>query len=79
MSPIENLNFIKAKGMQRFLEAQEEKWKCPNCGQMISCHNGICFNCGLEKLKMKKRVYRWEDTDDPKPKPRSKLKTLKQS
>jgi hypothetical protein len=27
----------------------------------IFCHNGICFNCGLDKLKNKEKLYRWED------------------
>lgn len=50
MSMIENSNFIKENGIDRFLEDQERRWKCPNCVEMVCCHNGICFNCGLEKL-----------------------------
>ena len=61
MSLIENLNFIKKHGMQKFLEEQEKLWKCPNCGEMVCCHNGICFNCELEKLRSKKEKYRWHD------------------
>ena len=61
MSMIENLHFIKEKGVQRFLEEQEKIWKCPNCGEMICCHNGICFNCDLETLKCKKEKYRWSE------------------
>jgi hypothetical protein len=60
MSMIENLSFIKEHGMQNFLEEQAKRWKCPNCGELISCHNGICFSCGLEKLRNKKEKYRWE-------------------
>ena len=59
MSMIENANFIKEHGMQRFLEEQKKRWKCPVCGEMICCHNGVCFNCGLEKLRGKKEKYRW--------------------
>jgi len=44
-----------------FLEREEERWRCPTCGGTICCHNGICFDCGPEKLKAKKKVYRWED------------------
>jgi hypothetical protein len=65
MSMIENLNFIKENGMEKFLEDQEETWKCQNCGELISCHNGLCFNCDLEKLKNKKQKYRWNEHQVP--------------
>jgi hypothetical protein len=61
MSMIQNSSFIKANGMEKFLEEQEKLWKCPSCGQIICCHNGICFNCGLEKLRSKKERYRWSE------------------
>jgi hypothetical protein len=61
MSMIENLNYIKEYGMEKFLEKEEAKWKCPECGGVICCHNGICFSCGVEKLKKKKKLYRWTD------------------
>ncbi len=61
MSMIENLEFIRDRGMEQFLTSEEEKWRCPTCGGVISCHNGICYECGLDKLAAKKRKYRWED------------------
>ncbi|MFC1942706.1 DUF3795 domain-containing protein [Chloroflexota bacterium] len=61
MSMIENLESIKTKGITEFLESEAERWKCPECGAVICCHNGICFNCGLEMLRNKKNQYRWED------------------
>jgi hypothetical protein len=61
MSMIENLEYIKEHGIEKFLMREEQKWKCPECGGVISCHNGICYSCGLEKLKNKKKIYRWED------------------
>ncbi len=61
MSMIENLEFIKEHGIAKLLERETDKWKCPECGEMICCHNGICFNCGVEKLKVKEKLYRWED------------------
>jgi hypothetical protein len=60
MSMIENLIFIKENGMEKFLEAQEKTWKCQTCGELLSCHNGLCFNCDLEKIRNKKQRYRWE-------------------
>jgi rubrerythrin len=61
MSMMENLGYIKERGMNEFLEKEEKKWRCPECGGVISCHNGICYTCGLDKLKAKRRKYRWED------------------
>lgn len=62
MSMVENLEYIKENGMEKYLEKDAKKWRCPDCGGVICCHNGICFSCGLEKLKAKKQIYRWEDS-----------------
>ena len=61
MSMVDNLESIKEGGIRQFLEKQEERWKCTECGEVICCHNGICFNCGVSKLRDKKKLYRWED------------------
>ena len=61
MSMIENLNMIKENGIEKFLEKENTKWKCPNCSGFVSCHNGICFKCDLDKLKQKTKMYRWDD------------------
>jgi hypothetical protein len=61
MSMIDNLQYIKEHGIKKFIEKEEKKWKCPECGGVICCHNGICYTCGLEKLKNKKKKYRWTD------------------
>ena len=61
MSMIDNLRFIKQDGMRKFLEAQEKTWKCPSCNGLVSCHNGLCFNCDLERLRSKKQKYRWDE------------------
>ena len=61
MSMLENLESIKKIGIRQFLEKEEEKWKCPECGGVICCHNGICFSCSVSKLRDKKKLYRWED------------------
>jgi len=60
MSMIENLKFIKEHGMARFLEEEGAKWRCPECGEIICCHNGLCLSCSLEKLRQNKK-YRWDD------------------
>lgn len=61
MNMVDNLNLIKNKGMQAFLESEKKKWKCPKCGKIICCHNGICYSCNLEKMRNKKKRYRWEE------------------
>ncbi len=55
MSMIENLKTIKKEGLSEFLEKERKKWQCPKCKGVICCHNGICFNCQLVKLKKKKK------------------------
>ena len=44
-STIYNLRYIKEKGIEKFLENQEEKYKCPKCGGIICVHNGNCYFC----------------------------------
>ncbi|MHC1770541.1 MAG: DUF3795 domain-containing protein [Flexilinea sp.] len=58
MSMIENLEFIQEYGIEKFLEKEEEKWRCHGCGEVICCHNGLCLHCDLEKLRQNKK-YRW--------------------
>jgi len=45
MSMIENLEFIRDNGMDKFLRWQTEKYKCPACGGILSTHNGKCYQC----------------------------------
>ena len=61
MNMVDNLSYIKEQGMTQFLEAEKKKWECSKCGETICCHNGICYSCDLEKMKIKKKRYRWEE------------------
>jgi hypothetical protein len=63
MSMIENLEYLKECGMRLFLCRERERWKCPACGDTVCCHNGICFNCGLDMLVKRKKIYRWNDDE----------------
>ena len=45
MSMIENLKYIRDKGMDDFLIQQEKKYRCSECGGVICVHNGICYSC----------------------------------
>ena len=51
MSMLENLECIKDQGMDTFLEKETQKWKCPKCGGIVSCHGGMCLSCGYVKFK----------------------------
>jgi hypothetical protein len=61
MSMIENLIYIRDKGIDKFLEKEREKWQCHDCNGVICCHNGLCLNCNLDKL-IQKKTYRWGET-----------------
>jgi hypothetical protein len=58
---IENLRCIQQQGMNHFLDDQKKKWRCPTCGDLRSCHNGLCFHCQIDVLQKKKKRYRWDD------------------
>lgn len=58
MSMIENLKSIKEYGIEPFLKQEDAKWRCSECGGAICCHNGLCLNCGLDKL-IEHKKYRW--------------------
>lgn len=45
MSMIENLTYIQTNGILKFLENEQEKWKCSTCGGVICVHNRICYSC----------------------------------
>jgi hypothetical protein len=60
LSMIDNLEFIKEHGIKLFLENETAKWRCPECGKVICCHNGLCLNCKLDKLRQNKK-YRWDE------------------
>jgi hypothetical protein len=45
MSEIENLLFIKEKGIGAFLLAQQKKYICKKCGGVICVHDQACSIC----------------------------------
>jgi Protein of unknown function (DUF3795) len=45
MSMKENLEDIKNKGIDKFLEEQYKKYYCKKCRGLISIHNRKCFKC----------------------------------
>ena len=46
MSMIENLQDIKAHGIEEFKKAQMIKWMCRKCGSLLCVHRDGCQSCG---------------------------------
>jgi len=46
---LKNLNSIRDKGINKWLEEQETRWSCPGCGTKFSWYDKVCKKCG-EKL-----------------------------
>ena len=45
VSPIKNLEDMRARGVESFVRHQRKLLGCPNCGGLISIHNKKCFVC----------------------------------
>jgi hypothetical protein len=63
MSMIENLRFIRDRGMAAFLKDQRTRWTCGKCGDhTLCCHNGLCLHCDLDVL-LHNRRFRWGECE----------------
>ena len=45
MSMIENLNTIQLKGIDTFIELENQKWTCSYCNARLSAHRNECPEC----------------------------------
>lgn len=43
---IANLQRIAQGGLEDFLKAEDERWKCRQCGEILSVHRNTCQSCG---------------------------------
>lgn len=43
-----NLKRIEKIGVEKWLQEQEELYKCPNCGGEICVHDAECYDCGMK-------------------------------
>jgi hypothetical protein len=50
-SPIDNLTSIREIGIRNFVENENKKWICPECGAMLCMHQPQCLSCGYMWLK----------------------------
>ena len=46
MSMIENLEYIKERGIQAFVRNEKIRWTCQVCGGIICVHKKHCIRCG---------------------------------
>ena len=65
MSMLENLAFIKEKGLVTFVEKEKERWRCKECGGVICVHRGTCSSCGAGILTRKSKVIHNAAGSDP--------------
>ena len=63
MSMVANLLYLKTHGVTALLARERERWACPRCGEVISCHNGVCYSCSAEVLITRKKVFSWTDAE----------------
>jgi rubrerythrin len=51
LSVIDNLINIQNLGVDWFVNSENMKWACPNCGEIVSMHKPLCPGCGVEWRK----------------------------
>lgn len=42
---LKNQEIIKEKGVQKWLEEQEKRWTCPECGTQFAWYDTVCKKC----------------------------------
>jgi hypothetical protein len=52
MSMIENLETIRTAGVRAFVEAERQRWACPQCGGVVCVHRWSCLYCGRERIRL---------------------------
>ncbi len=45
-SLVGNSRMIKEQGMEKFLEAEAKRFRCPSCSDFVSVHDSRCYSCG---------------------------------
>jgi len=51
-SPIDNLISVEKFGIHNFVETENLKWTCPECGGIICMHKPHCLSCGFVWLRV---------------------------
>lgn len=42
---VENLEYIRGRGMPAFLEREARRYTCPSCGKLLTVHGDKCPHC----------------------------------
>lgn len=50
MSMIENLEYIRDKGLEKFLINEENRWTCKICGSGLCVHRDFCLHCKTDRI-----------------------------
>jgi len=49
MSMLENLENIEKLGIRKFVKAEQKRWECPKCGELLCVHRSSCPKCGEKR------------------------------
>jgi len=52
---IENLNYIKKRGMPALLKRETKRYTCKKCGRFLTIHNDRCPHCGAVYKRSERR------------------------
>jgi rubrerythrin len=52
-----NLEKIREMGVQKWAKYEEERWRCPQCGLLMSWYDAECVGCGAKRSE---RVFSLE-------------------
>ena len=45
----DNMKELNKMGIDEWAAGQEERWKCPNCGDLVIWYNYECVSCGTSQ------------------------------
>lgn len=52
---VENLNYIRQRGMPAFLKRESKRYACPSCGKLLTVHSDICPHCRQRHARKDRR------------------------
>jgi hypothetical protein len=54
-----SLKNIKFDGVDHWLDVQEKRWSCPDCGTSFSWYSTACYNCGFSLASKAHQLSGW--------------------